>query len=235
MQLESILDDLDKHFQDVKYIKEIKSGKEASVHLIEADKHEYALKIYKENQKYSTKTTYMMNAEIGDHRTARAIRNKTEKGKDSLVALWTAREFKVMRMLSQISSNIPQVYLYGKDYILMDFIGDQGIPAPRLDEITFSRAEAEQCFEEVIESVTLFVENGFVHGDLSEYNILWYRGHAVVIDFPQVLDLGKNPACYEKFCKDLDNIEKYFKRYSFDISSKILSLYGLFHQKRIYG
>ncbi len=236
MQLESIIDDLDKHFQNVKYIKEIKSGKEASVHLIEADKKEYALKIYKENQKYSTKTTYMMNAEIGDHRTARAIRNKTDRGKDSLVALWTEREFKIMRMLSQMSSNIPKVYLHGKDYILMEFIGKDGIPAPRLDEIAFSRAEAEKCFEEVMECVALFVENGFVHGDLSEYNILWYRGHAVVIDFPQVLNISMNPNAYSKFLADLENIENYFRRYHIvNLGSRLDELKGKFHIKRIYG
>lgn len=236
MQLESILDDLDKHFQNVKYIKEIKSGKEAAVHLIEADKQHYALKVYKANLKYSTKTTYLMNTEIGDHRTARAVRNKTNRGKNSLFALWTAREFKIMRMLSQMSSNIPKVYLFGKDYILMDFVGEKGIPAPRLSEVKLSSADAEDCLDQVIECLSLFTDNDFVHGDLSEYNILWFNKHAIVIDFPQVLNISMNPNAYDKFLVDLGNVENYFKSYNIgDLSRSLGELKDKFNIKRIYG
>ncbi len=236
MQIEIIFNELLSTYSEVEYVKEIRSGKEASVHLIKADGENFALKIYKENQKYSSKHDYLGIGEIGDQRMARAMKNKTNKGKDSFMAEWTQREFKIMRMLSQLSSNIPKVYLFGKDYLLMEFIGENDVPAPRLSDVELSNSEAQQCLEEIIDCLNLFIDQDFVHGDFSEYNILWFKGHPVVIDFPQVLNISKNPNCYQKFSQDIKNIEKYFEEFKIpDLSRDIQKLYEKFWEKKTYG
>jgi RIO kinase 1 len=236
MRINEILNELLTQYSNIEYIKEIRSGKEASVHLVKADGTLYALKIYKENQKYSTKTDYLQVKEIGDSRTARAVKNKSKRGISSLNSIWTSREFKIMRMMSEQTSNVPNVILNGSDYILMEFIGDELIPAPRLNEVTLNTKEANRYFFEIVDCIKLFIKNDFVHGDLSAYNILVHNNHPIIIDFPQVLNISSNPHALDKLRVDLGNIEKYFMSHAIqDLDTHIADIYETFELKRVYG
>jgi len=57
-----------------------------------------------------------------------------------------------------------------------------------------------------------------VHGDLSAYNILWWQGEAIIIDFPQSVDLYKNPNAPRLLARDLQNLVRYFSKQGVDCS-----------------
>lgn len=54
------------------------------------------------------------------------------------------------------------------------------------------------------------LEYFIIHGDLSAYNILYWEGEPVIIDFPQVVDPMANcNACF-MFHRDVKRICEYF-------------------------
>ena len=49
-----------------------------------------------------------------------------------------------------------------------------------------------------------------VHGDLSAYNVLWWRERAVLIDFSQTVDVVTHPAAFTLLERDLRALAPYF-------------------------
>ena len=43
------------------------------------------------------------------------------------------------------------------------------------------------------QNLQLIVRSGRVHGGYSTFNILWHAQHAIVIDFPQVMEFDHSP------------------------------------------
>lgn len=78
--INSTLLELSEKVPNLKYIKEVKSGKEATVHLVTDGLYLYALKIYRTNTKYSTKLDYLDIKTVADTRTQRAIKNRSKTG-----------------------------------------------------------------------------------------------------------------------------------------------------------
>ena len=66
-----------------------------------------------------------------------------------------------------------------------------------------------------------------VHGDLSAYNILWWRGRAVLIDFSQSVDVVTHPASRELLYRDVERTAGYFRRMGVTIdTAAALALVG---------
>jgi RIO kinase 1 len=68
-------------------------------------------------------------------------------------------------------------------------------------------------FRRLLWNVELWLHHGRVHGDLSAFNVLYWEGRAVVIDFPQAVDPDVNPNAYQLLARDLTNLCSYFRRY----------------------
>ena len=77
--------------------------------------------------------------------------------------------------------------------------------------------------EKTIISLKKLRKAGFVHGDLSEYNILNFKETPYFIDFTQSTTL-KNPQYEELFSRDIKIISSYFKKQNFDIEKKLLNI-----------
>lgn len=196
---------------DLEYIRQLKTGKEAEVHLVKMDEDLLALKIYKANQKYSSRFEYINLNTMKDTPTKRAIKNKTRKGKIFTKSLWTYREYSLMKKLNSFGANVPKVYDFTDDAILMEYLGAIDIPAPRLSDVKLTKNQAQKAYSDVISDLKLLTNLGFVHGDLSEYNVLWWNNQAYLIDFPQMLDY-KNSFAMEKLQKDIGNIYSFFSK-----------------------
>ena len=52
-----------------------------------------------------------------------------------------------------------------------------------------------------------------MHGDLSEYNILYWNDTPYIIDFPQSIDIRTNPYVRDLLERDVRNVCTYFVRY----------------------
>ncbi|HLI82163.1 MAG TPA: RIO1 family regulatory kinase/ATPase, partial [Candidatus Binataceae bacterium] len=101
----------------------------------------------------------------------------------------------------------------GESVVLMQYIGDETGAAPRLAQVELTRDEAAALFERVLRNVGLWLDLDRIHGDLSPYNILYWKGAIVAIDFPQAIDARFNPNARDLLQRDLANVCAYFQRY----------------------
>ena len=89
--------------------------------------------------------------------------------------------------------------------------GDADGPAPRLADVRLPVDAATAMWAKVCGDVARMLSCGIVHGDLSAYNLLLFRGQAVFIDLPQALSTSASDA-YEHFARDLRNLSRWFER-----------------------
>lgn len=212
-------------YPDIEYVKEVKSGKEATVHLVQSKGETLALKIYKPHAKNSERGIYMSTEHL-DSRTKRAIANRSKRGRQMEKEMWTDREFRVLRDLNNLGANVPKVYAHSGNAILMQFLGEGSNPAPRLTEVALTQSQAREAFRIILRTVMLLLEVKMVHGDLSAYNVLWFEEKPYIIDFPQALEL-RNSSAYAKLNKDLENMNAYFRKYiDVDMAAELDALVG---------
>ncbi len=51
-----------------------------------------------------------------------------------------------------------------------------------------------------------------MHGDLSAFNVLWWRERAVLIDFSQTVEIVTHPAAHDLLTRDIVALARYFVR-----------------------
>jgi RIO kinase 1 len=191
----------------------IKTGKEASVYLGRNRNGLVAVKVYTDLRVRSFKRDglYREGRFIGDSRIEKAIEQGSKAGLDAHQVLWVQEEFRQMKHLDQHGVRVPQAIAVHGITLLMEFIGDEdGTPAPRISDLKLEKEEAYEAFRQSVQNLKLIVESGRVHGDFSTFNILWHQEHAVVIDFPQVMELKHNPNANTFLERDVHSLCKSF-------------------------
>ncbi len=141
-----------------------------------------------------------------------AIRKKTEYGRELLHQSWIAYEFRALQELHAAGADVPEPYTMAHNAILMGFVGDSQRCAPSLNEVSLAPDEARLLFDRVLRNVDLLLSQGRVHGDLSAYNILYWKGRISLIDFPQVIAPDSNRNAYAIFRRDISRVCEYFAR-----------------------
>lgn len=193
----------------------VKTGKEASVFLGRNAEGFVAVKMYTDLRVRSFKRdeAYRAGRFIGDSRIEKAIEQGSEKGLDAHQILWVQEEFRQMKHLYQHGVNVPEAIAVNGISIIMEFIGDEdGNPAARISDLKMEREEAEEAFQQSVQNLKRIVRAGRVHGDYSTFNILWHNGKAVVIDFPQVMELKHNPNAASFLERDVHSLCKSFTK-----------------------
>lgn len=148
--------------------------------------------------------------QLKDDRAARAILKGTARGKQLAHTSWLAHELRALQELHEAGADVPQPLASGENVILMDYLGDEGAPAPALSQVSLALEEAHALFARVLENVELMLARHMVHGDLSAYNVLYHEGRIALIDFPQVVDPLRNPDARAIFVRDVTRICDYF-------------------------
>lgn len=191
----------------------IKTGKEAAVFLGRNSKGLVAVKMYTDLRVRSFKqdAAYRQGRFIGDVRIEKAIAHGSQRGLNAHQALWVQEEFRQMLYLHEHGVRVPRALAVNGLALIMEFIGEpDGTPAPRLSDLKLERDEAEEAFWQAVQNLKRIVACGRVHGDYSTFNILWHRGQAVVIDFPQVLEFKQNPNAPAFLERDVHSLCKSF-------------------------
>lgn len=159
---------------------------------------------------------------------ARAMSGGNMVGKRIAHDKWIRREYYMLEKLYSLGCSIPKVIANRKDTILMEYIGEKDTPAPRLSDVTITVDQARKTFDSILENIRLFYKSGIVHGDLSEYNILYWNDTPYIIDFPQSIDIRNHPQVSEMLERDVRNVCKYFDRYfPVDVEEIVLKFVGL--------
>lgn len=141
---------------------------------------------------------------------ARAIRNKTNFGLHAAHTSWLMHEYAALERLHQDGAAVPRPVAPGENAILMSYHGDAAMAAPTLNSINLDREEAQALFQEVLRNIDLMLQHELIHGDLSPYNILYWEGEIVIIDFPQVVNLRTNPKAKFILQRDVQRTCEYF-------------------------
>ena len=203
----------------------IKGGKEASVYLCRANPSAptdlIAAKVFRPRALRNLRKDHIYREgrarldadglEIVDSRMSRALKRHTAFVKGMLHTSWIEHEFRTMKILHKAGCDVPTPYASDHNALLMDFIGDEWMGAPTLNEISLDPVEAQTLFERVIHNLKIMLAHQRVHGDFSAYNILYWEGEITMIDFPQAINPLKNPNAYPIFQRDVVRICEYFQ------------------------
>ncbi|MCW3129398.1 MAG: serine protein kinase RIO [Methanophagales archaeon] len=208
----------------------ISSGKEAVIfHGIGAEEEELAIKMYKVS---TSNFNVMLEYIIGDPRFEHIKRDRK-----SIVFTWARKELKNLKRAFDVGVRVPKPIACDKNVLIMEFIGKEGVAAPRLRDVPVEVLELdfdlEKLFLRIISSMKIMYERGaMVHADLSEFNILM-KGYAerevagVNVDKieiePVIIDMGqslllKHPNADTFFRRDVRNIVTFFNKLGLDCS-----------------
>jgi RIO kinase 1 len=147
-------------------------------------------------------------------RDKRAVETMTSYGKELVKQKWLGHEFEVMRLLWEAGADVPYPVSFSDDGgLLLEYIGDEARAAPRLAQARLSPVEVAAAWEQLVTNMRLLVENGWVHADLSPYNLLWWDARLWMIDLPQAVDLVENPHGFEFLHRDVLNVCNWFNRH----------------------
>jgi len=182
----------------------VNAGKEARVYFaLDKNGREMAIKIYYTHTAEFRKG--MMQYIHGDPRFKR-IRKNTR----SMIYTWNQKEFNNLQLCEEAGVNSPRPYEFIRNILVMEFIGEDGIPAPLLREMT---PEDPQAFYDqvVIEMQLMWQKAGLAHGDLSEYNIMVHNEKPVIFDVSQAM-LTIHPLAEPLIQRDIQNVNYFFRR-----------------------
>jgi RIO kinase 1 len=200
----------------------ISTGKEANVFYAdcayEGKEFAVAVKIYRiETGEFRKMDEYI----FGDKRFD--IRKLPRK---DLIYVWTEKEFRNLLRAYNAGVNVPKPVTYFRNVIIMEFIGEDELPAPIVSDLASELnevVEPEDFFESIIENVRLLYQKAeLVHADLSEYNIMLLNEKPYIIDMGQSV-LIDHPNATMYLDRDVKNILRFFSRLgiSRDIKSVI--------------
>jgi len=189
----------------------VKAGKESKLYWGKhPDGTELAIKIY------LTVTAEFKKGMLvyisGDPRFERARR-----GSRNLIYLWARKEYRNLTEAYQAKVRVPKPFTVKNNVLLMEFIGKNGISAPLLKEIELRNPE--KIYRQLLVYIKrLYVKAKLVHGDLSEYNVMVWRGKPVIFDVSQAVSL-EHPNATQFLWRDIENINRYFKRLGVEVYS----------------
>lgn len=212
-------------------LRKAKAGKEASVYLCKPgpavrESKFIAAKVYrprmlrnlKNDQQYRDGRTDLDSDGHKVYKEAdlHAIAKRSVYGEELRHQSWIAHEFAAMEKLYAAGADIPRPYARSGNTIVMEFVGDSLGSAPTLNEVQLERDEVRPLFERVMRNVELLLSHGYIHGDLSAYNILYWEGEIKLIDFPQVVAPKDNRNALRIFSRDVTRLCEYFYRQGVD-------------------
>jgi len=204
----------------------ISTGKEANVFLgmekVEGeDRKPVAVKIFRESTTTFRKVLPYIE---GDPRFKHIVR-----GRRGLVSIWAKKEYKNLKRMENAGVRVPCPSAQEKNILIMEYIGIKNRPSPTLRQWYIEnkdRDDIDKRMKRIYKQIARAMkrthrEAGLVHSDLSEFNILIFRGNPVIIDMGQAV-VHAHPMSGEFLRRDIRNIAAYFRRRGVDSSEEDL-------------
>ena len=197
--------------------RQLMSGKEAMVFVVRCGDETRCAKVYKEatQRSFRQAVDYTENRKVKNSRQARAMAKGTRFGKQAQEAAWQSAEVDALYRLAAAGVRVPRPYNFHDGVLLMELVADaEGAAAPRLNDVSFTPAEARIHHARLVSEVVRMLCAGIVHGDLSEFNILLAADGPVIIDLPQAIDAAGNNHAPRMLLRDVANLRDYFGRFA---------------------
>ena len=205
----------------------LKSGKEADVHVVrrwvpgtdragdeagdETAVHMAAKRFRdSDHRMFHRDAGYLEGRRVRRSREMRAMARRTDFGKALISSQWALAEFNALSELWSVGLPVPDPVQISDTEVLMEFIGDNGVAAPRLAQTRPAPALLKDLFEQFRVAINELAVRGWAHGDLSPYNVLLHDDRLVIIDWPQIVDIIGNPRGPEFLQRDCHNMCAWF-------------------------
>ncbi len=135
----------------------------------------------------------------------------------SLMTVWAQKEFRNLKEATDAKVRVPKPIAVKSNVVVMEFIGEKGVSAPSLKEQP--PENPEKIYKIIVTSIKrLYQKAKIVHGDLSEYNIMMWKGKPVVFDMSQSVSI-QHPLADELLVRDLTNVNRFFSRLDVEVTS----------------
>jgi len=167
--------------------------------------------VFKDREKYVA----------GEHR----FRQGFNKGSNrAMVKVWAEKEFRNLRRIHAAGIPSPEPLYLKQNVLLMGFLGNKkGWPAPRLRDVEILSETADESaakwkgfYVEVLGYMRIMYKTcNLVHGDLSEYNILYHNNKLHIIDVSQSVE-NDHPRSLDFMRMDIKNVSDFFSRKGVD-------------------
>jgi RIO kinase 1 len=125
------------------------------------------------------------------------------KSKRALASAWCRREYANLLKASKAGIACPKPLGFEENVLVMEFIGKNFVPAPRLIDLEKDR----NFIKKVVTEFKKIKKAGLVHGDFSAYNILVWRKKPVFIDWSHAVLLD-HPLAKKLLERDMENLAK---------------------------
>lgn len=135
----------------------------------------------------------------------------------SLMFAWALKEFKNLELARLARVRVPKPIAVKNNVLIMEFIGENGETAPSMKEM--APENPDKTYKMLLGYLEkLYRKAELVHGDLSEYNIMIWRGKTVLFDMAQAVPIV-HPMAEFFLRRDLTNLSNYFRKLGVEVSS----------------
>jgi len=132
-----------------------------------------------------------------------------KKSRKDLIFAWTRKEFSNLVRARDAGIPVPEPLVWDRNILIMSFLGEGECPFPQIRNVTLS--EPAQEYETIMNMIDILYKKAeLVHGDLSEFNILYG-------DKPYLIDMGQSvtrdhPRALQFLMRDIRNINRFFQK-----------------------
>ena len=207
-------------------VRQLMSGKEATVYVVRCGDDVRCAKVYKEANKRSFRQSvdYTEGRKVKSSRQSRAMEKGSKFGRKAQEEAWQSAEVDALYRLAAAGVRVPKPFNFYEGVLLMELVTDaNGNAAPRLNDVELTAEQARIYHRALIQEVVRMLCAGIVHGDLSEFNILLSQDGPVIIDLPQAVDAAGNNQAKGMLERDVDNLASYFGHFAPEL---LTSQYG---------
>jgi len=190
-------------------LRQLKSGKEASVYVVRCGEELRCAKVYKDmaQRSFQARAQYQEGRKVRGSRQARAMEKGSKYGKKALEEAWKNTEVDALYQLSAAGVRVPKPFGYFSGVLVMELVTDsEGHSAPRLGEVELDAEQAREYFVFLVRQVVRMLCEGMIHGDLSEYNVLVDAHGPVIIDLPQAVSAAGNNHARAMLLRDVNKL-----------------------------
>lgn len=191
---------------------QLKSGKEATVYLVDCGGVTRCAKVYKNADKrgFHKLAEYQEGRRARGSRDTRAMNKRSRFGREEQENAWKSAEVEALYRLQAAGVRVPRPHGFFDGVLVMDLVTDaDGHPAPRLNDVTPTPEQAREWHDFMMNQIVRMLCAGLIHGDLSEFNVLVGTEGPVIIDLPQAVDAAGNNNAFRMLQRDVNNITAY--------------------------
>ncbi|EMA19937.1 serine/threonine-protein kinase Rio1 [Haloarcula argentinensis] len=192
----------------------ISTGKEANVYTALSGETEVAVKVYRINASdFKDMRSYL----DGDPRF-----EGIGSDKKKVVTAWVRKESSNLKRARRAGVRTPEPIAVERNVLVMEYLGTEEGRSKRLSEVHIENPET--AYEVVKEYTRRLYDAGLVHGDLSEYNIVFHEGQLYIIDLGQAVTIH-HPNADDFLERDCRNVANFFARQGVDATPEDLLAY----------